>query len=117
MICLFLFFFFSSRRRHTRFDCDWSSDVCSSDLVQDAGRFLELAVPDDVVGRVELATELMQAVEEGLTPFTVLDNAREVIEFEKVHRAVAAAGIPEVMKHVIPVIEAHPGEAGISSEG
>src|SRR5256886_7934356 len=28
----FIFFFFSSRRRHTRFDCDWSSDVCSSDL-------------------------------------------------------------------------------------
>src|SRR2546430_11727204 len=24
--------FFSSRRRHTIFDCDWSSDVCSSDL-------------------------------------------------------------------------------------
>src|SRR5882762_7489455 len=30
----FLFFFFSSRRRHTRFKCDWSSDVCSSDLVR-----------------------------------------------------------------------------------
>src|SRR2546430_17719237 len=29
-----LFFFFSSRRRHTRFDCDWSSDVCSSDLIR-----------------------------------------------------------------------------------
>src|SRR2546430_4116867 len=29
-------FFFSSRRRHTRFDCDWSSDVCSSDLGQAA---------------------------------------------------------------------------------
>src|SRR2546427_7238907 len=28
-----VFFFFSSRRRHTRFDCDWSSDVCSSDLL------------------------------------------------------------------------------------
>src|SRR5205085_8209664 len=28
----FYFFFFSSRRRHTRFACDWSSDVCSSDL-------------------------------------------------------------------------------------
>src|SRR5260370_11181574 len=27
-------FFFSSRRRHTRFKCDWSSDVCSSDLDQ-----------------------------------------------------------------------------------
>src|SRR5260370_30195045 len=32
MICLF--FFFSSRRRHTRFKCDWSSDVCSSDLAK-----------------------------------------------------------------------------------
>src|SRR5205085_6354953 len=31
LLCVF-FFFFSSRRRHTRFDCDWSSDVCSSDL-------------------------------------------------------------------------------------
>src|SRR2546430_10061320 len=30
--CVCVFFFFSSRRRHTRFDCDWSSDVCSSDL-------------------------------------------------------------------------------------
>src|SRR5438132_798807 len=29
---LFYFFFFSSRRRHTRSLCDWSSDVCSSDL-------------------------------------------------------------------------------------
>src|SRR2546430_7394217 len=29
---LFYIFFFSSRRRHTRFDCDWSSNVCSSDL-------------------------------------------------------------------------------------
>src|SRR6267143_4073759 len=29
---LIFFFFFSSRRRHTRWNCDWSSDVCSSDL-------------------------------------------------------------------------------------
>src|SRR4030066_363775 len=28
----FVFVFLSSRRRHTRFKCDWSSDVCSSDL-------------------------------------------------------------------------------------
>src|SRR2546430_6536312 len=32
LVWLLFFFFFSSRRRHTRFDCDWSSDVCSSDL-------------------------------------------------------------------------------------
>src|SRR6266850_4584695 len=30
---LILFFFFSSRRRHTRLQGDWSSDVCSSDLI------------------------------------------------------------------------------------
>src|SRR3989440_3932337 len=30
--CLTWYFFFSSRRRHTRSDRDWSSDVCSSDL-------------------------------------------------------------------------------------
>src|SRR3978361_1640066 len=30
---IFFFFFFSSRRRHTRWNCDWSSDVCSSDLL------------------------------------------------------------------------------------
>src|SRR5713101_9352527 len=29
---MFFFFFFSSRRRHTILTCDWSSDVCSSDL-------------------------------------------------------------------------------------
>src|SRR5438309_6501194 len=29
---IWYYFFFSSRRRHTRWNCDWSSDVCSSDL-------------------------------------------------------------------------------------
>src|SRR2546427_13305206 len=38
MSCIIFFFFFSSRRRHTRFDCDWSSDVCSSDLLYLADR-------------------------------------------------------------------------------
>src|SRR5260221_8720782 len=32
MALFFFFFFFTSRRRHTRSLCDWSSDVCSSDL-------------------------------------------------------------------------------------
>src|SRR5437762_7271076 len=34
MLFSFVFFFFSSRRRHTRYIGDWSSDVCSSDLEQ-----------------------------------------------------------------------------------
>src|SRR5260370_21310939 len=37
---LLSFFFFSSRRRHTRFKCDWSSDVCSSDLAAIALSYL-----------------------------------------------------------------------------
>src|SRR5687768_17759826 len=35
LISDFIFFFFSSRRRHTRCSRDWSSDVCSSDLGDD----------------------------------------------------------------------------------
>src|SRR5690242_21405838 len=37
---IFCFFFFSSRRRHTRLTCDWSSDVCSSDLCWRQGLFV-----------------------------------------------------------------------------
>src|SRR6266571_8046479 len=55
----FQFFFFSSRRRHTRLTCDWSSDVCSSDLgrslrltVTDGGATREIAVtPQRIAGR------------------------------------------------------------------
>src|SRR3712207_9574629 len=42
-----LFFFFSSRRRHTRYWRDWSSDVCSSDLGAVAGL---IGLPD-LLGR------------------------------------------------------------------
>src|SRR2546429_3578300 len=42
-----MFFFFSSRRRHTRCSRDWSSDVCSSDLRDQAiaqGRYFGAAI-------------------------------------------------------------------------
>ena len=38
-------FFFSSRRRHTRFTSDWSSDVCSSDLEMEKSVGLALLEP------------------------------------------------------------------------
>src|SRR5437879_11013873 len=41
----FFFFFFSSRRRHTRYIGDWSSDVCSSDLVNRFDRSRVRPVP------------------------------------------------------------------------
>src|SRR5256886_16069675 len=49
-MCARMFFFFSSRRRHTRFDCDWSSDVCSSDLLLEVlqAQYRELGSRDDV---------------------------------------------------------------------
>src|SRR6266550_8230682 len=50
---LVIFFFFSSRRRHTRCSRDWSSDVCSSDL-----RALGLQLqPFDVLDRLDLAVD------------------------------------------------------------
>src|SRR2546429_3110666 len=61
-----MFFFFSSRRRHTRCSRDWSSDVCSSDLLgqaavegaaQGAWAFTELkATPDEPKPDVEGVT-------------------------------------------------------------
>src|SRR2546430_11937609 len=45
MSAVYLFFFFSSRRRHTIFDCDWSSDLCSSDL-----HALSYVRPGQVIG-------------------------------------------------------------------
>src|SRR5690625_7474653 len=39
------FFFFSSRRRHTRWPRDWSSDVCSSDLTSKRGRTTTALAP------------------------------------------------------------------------
>src|SRR3989454_1523341 len=41
-------FFFSSRRRHTRLQGDWSSDVCSSDLVPDLKKAVARKIRDFV---------------------------------------------------------------------
>src|SRR2546429_3306531 len=42
---IYVFFFFSSRRRHTRCSRDWSSDVCSSDLTNTASYIIKGNVP------------------------------------------------------------------------
>src|SRR5438093_2433072 len=49
---LFFFFFFSSRRRHTRLVSDWSSDVCSSDLILSWVTILLCGLPGSSAGRV-----------------------------------------------------------------
>src|SRR5205085_9307044 len=66
------FFFFSSRRRHTRVDCGWSSDVCSSDLHDGAQqRLVTLAVllrmaSDRVESEPAAARTLLQGATEQL---------------------------------------------------
>src|SRR6266487_6364516 len=57
--CRCLFFFFSSRRRHTRWTGDWSSDVCSSDLDERAA-----GQPKDQAGQQELNKSQEQAAGE-----------------------------------------------------
>src|SRR3712207_8907835 len=49
---MYIFFFFSSRRRHTRYWRDWSSDVCSSDLISHLGE-------SEQKERIELERERM----------------------------------------------------------
>src|SRR5690606_15132611 len=53
------FFFFSSRRRHTRFSRDWSSDVCSSDLEYDGIIIVPMTIVnpqyfEEIVGRLRV---------------------------------------------------------------
>src|SRR5690606_30533297 len=60
----FLHFFFSSRRRHTRFSRDWSSDVCSSDLSL-VEQLVGLQLLKDIA-RVKLQIQMAQAVDKVL---------------------------------------------------
>src|SRR2546426_12743297 len=45
------FFFFSSRRRHTRLQGDWSSDVCSSDLLKGSAEAMEVAARESATAQ------------------------------------------------------------------
>src|SRR5690606_41076797 len=65
-------FFFSSRRRHTRFSRDWSSDVCSSDLVvQDWYADLLRLYAEDPDPETDLATRLDVRIKRQLAAFGI----------------------------------------------
>src|SRR2546426_5333493 len=71
-----LFFFFSSRRRHTRLQGDWSSDVCSSDLVGTLDDYL--VALDATTGKVKWEAKVGDGPEAGYTetmaPLVIGDN-------------------------------------------
>src|SRR5229473_7161052 len=70
------FFFFSSRRRHTRYASDWSSDVCSSDLIG--------ALEDYVKAKPDVTRNFVQATMEGIE-FT-LANPKEAVSILKTYQ-------------------------------
>src|SRR2546427_7769144 len=76
-------FFFSSRRRHTRFDCDWSSDVCSSDLTQQsdmvnflARRALEAGCSPEEIYHVALLGTTTLGFPTMMKTFSWMDDVR-----------------------------------------
>src|SRR5438309_10948730 len=102
----FFFFFFSSRRRHTRWNCDWSSDVCSSDL---EGRELRHPKTGEVLGRTEQAVGRMvvQQVLEAYATGT-LSQAGAVQAGDK---ARVSAG--KVKLRALPISEGHGVKGGL----
>src|SRR5215510_12319290 len=74
-------FFFSSSRRHTRWPRDWSSDVCSSDLLED-----DLAGAVEDLGVVVREDERRVPVEAMLGPFFPLFHATFALALEHVSR-------------------------------
>src|SRR5438445_1590998 len=73
------FFFFSSRRRHTRYWRDWSSDVCSSDLLQDIQK---LPLIKDPAEERRLARRVQRGDEKAAERL-VTANLRFVISYVK----------------------------------
>src|SRR5580698_11361475 len=92
------FFFFSSRRRHTRLTCDWSSDVCSSDLYIGHSMYLDEVLPKVVAGTwsnedVETLTKLEGEVQEVYRAIGGADaeaGLNALAGFEKKHPRIAA---------------------------
>src|SRR2546427_11183087 len=87
-------FFFSSRRRHTRFDCDWSSDVCSSDLflvaVYRLGRSAASTLPQALIAVAAAAATLWSPL--GVAAILVLAGALGLGLFYSRRLGVAALG-------------------------
>src|SRR5436190_7923421 len=77
-------FFFSSRRRHTRSLCDWSSDVCSSDLTCVDAASLEVKATIALEGKPELAVE---SPDKGLVYVNLEDKSSVCAIDAKAHKA------------------------------
>src|SRR5690606_40277319 len=94
-----VFFFFSSRRRHTRFSRDWSSDVCSSDLAssrlkdritEERAKGATVILTSHVMSELEeLADEVLFLLEGSVRFRGTIESIRDRTGERKLERAVA----------------------------
>src|SRR5574337_1000524 len=84
MMYILHFFFFSSRRRHTRLSGDWSSDVCSSDLTRDQ------------IANIHLIMEKAREFQKNIY-FCFIDYAKafDCVDHKKLWKILKEMGIPD----------------------
>src|SRR5690242_21036227 len=102
----FFFFFFSSRRRHTRLTCDWTSDVCSSDL-----RVMLPLVSCRLVGVTRSPCALPRAPPKASGTFTVNDDTRSEEHTSELQSHVNLVCRPLLEKQKNPCTPPWPQEA------
>src|SRR5256885_3028334 len=106
-------FFFSSRRRHTRLQGDWSSDVCSSDLM---GLRLRGETVDEITGAVTTMRAKMQKVAAPPDAIDVVGTGGDASGSYNISTCaafiVAGAGIP-VAKHGNRALSSRSGAADV----
>src|SRR5207253_2995248 len=87
--------FFSSRRRHTRWPRDWSSDVCSSDLFDDPALLLQLTWEPQVPHvKINLYKEGFAA--DGVTPTLTLVDTTETSSWDDWAQGFRSDGVPNM---------------------
>src|SRR5207302_6470153 len=83
-------FFFSRRRRHTRFSRDWSSDVCSSDLLHERGTTVLFVSHDAAAVRALCSRAILlnqgRMISDG-APAEVLNRYQEIVMEREIGRA------------------------------
>src|SRR3712207_1145272 len=118
------FFFFSSRRRHTRYWRDWSSDVCSSDLADTLAEWLQAHPGVEIISR-DRAKEYADGASRGAPTaiqvadrFHLLQNLREALQrFLEHHQALLRQATAPPQPVDLAPSSAAPSAAPASDDG